>query len=122
LVRQSNYREHTTGAIRVAQALLPQMRERRGGRLLFVSSVLGRVAFPGSAAYAASTWAPEAPAEALTPETGPFGVQATGEVTPEFVAVAELDSPPLRVPVGDLAAYVLAARRSAPEDVPFTIG
>jgi len=50
-----------------------------------------------------------------------------GTITPEDVAkaiadAAELDAPPLRVPVGDAASYVLNARKAAPEDVPFTLG
>ena len=47
------YAQNTAGAIRVAQAILPQMRQRRKGRLLFVSSIAGRIAPPGQAAYAA---------------------------------------------------------------------
>src|ERR1700704_6041701 len=51
------FAQNTAGAIRVAQAVLPQMRERKSGRLLFVSSVVGRLVFSGNAAYAASKWA-----------------------------------------------------------------
>src|ERR1700750_1517218 len=44
------FAQNTFGAIRVAQAVLPQMRERKGGRLLFVSSALGRFVLSGNAA------------------------------------------------------------------------
>jgi NAD(P)-dependent dehydrogenase (short-subunit alcohol dehydrogenase family) len=71
------FAQNTSGAIRVAQAVLPQMRERGAGRLLFVSSVVGRIVFPGNAAYAASKWALEALVEALATEVRHFGVQAT---------------------------------------------
>src|SRR6478752_2282769 len=37
---------NTVGAIRVAQAVLPQMRARGQGRLLFMSSVAGRTVLP----------------------------------------------------------------------------
>jgi NADP-dependent 3-hydroxy acid dehydrogenase YdfG len=67
---------NTVGAIRVAQAVLPQMRSRGDGKLMFMSSVLGRVVLPPSAAYAASKWALEAVVEALAIEVAPFGVQA----------------------------------------------
>jgi NAD(P)-dependent dehydrogenase (short-subunit alcohol dehydrogenase family) len=157
------FAQNTAGAIRVAQAVLPQMRERRGGRLLFVSSLVGRLVFSGNAAYAASKWALEALAESLAIETSPFGIHTTllepgsvssgaldappvyrlpedpytalatdsmdrsGSITPEQVAraiadAAELDAPPLRLPVGDLAAALLATRKAAPEDVPFVPG
>ena len=65
---------NTVGAIRVAQAVLPQMRRRRKGRLLFVSSVAGRTVSPGRATYSASKWALEAFGEALALEVGGFGI------------------------------------------------
>jgi len=68
---------NTIGAIRLAQAVLPQMRARGDGKLMFMSSVLGRVVLPPSAAYAASKWALEALVEALAIEVAPFGVEAT---------------------------------------------
>jgi NADP-dependent 3-hydroxy acid dehydrogenase YdfG len=67
---------NTVGAIRVAQAVLPQMRERGDGKLMFMSSVMGRVVLPPNAAYAATKWALEALVEALATEVAPFGIQA----------------------------------------------
>jgi NADP-dependent 3-hydroxy acid dehydrogenase YdfG len=69
--------QNTVGAIRVAQALLPQMRERGSGRLMFMSSVVSGLVLPGSAAYAATKWALEAMVEGLATEVGHFGVSAT---------------------------------------------
>jgi len=71
------YAQNTAGAIRVTQAVLPQMRERKKGRLVFVSSVGGRTVFPGNAAYAATKWALEAFAEALAMELAGFGIDVT---------------------------------------------
>jgi len=68
---------NTVGAIRVAQAVLPAMRARGGGRLLFVSSITGRAVVPLGGAYAASKWALEALAEAMAIEAGHFGVKVT---------------------------------------------
>ena len=68
---------NTLGALRVAQAVLPAMRERGSGRLVFVSSVQGRLALPMIGPYAASKWALEAIAEALAIETGHFGVKVS---------------------------------------------
>lgn len=68
------FAQNTAGAIRVVQAVLPQMRDRRSGRLLFVSSVAGRTILPGNAAYAASKWALEAFAETLAVELNDFGI------------------------------------------------
>ena len=51
-------------------------RARGRGRLLFMSSVVGRVVLPPIAAYASTTWALEALVEALAIETAPLGLQA----------------------------------------------
>ncbi|MDT7744191.1 MAG: hypothetical protein QOE59_3269 [Actinomycetota bacterium] len=67
---------NTLGALRVAQAVMPGMRARGTGRLLFMSSVVGRLVLPPNAAYAATKWALEALVEALAVETAPLGLQA----------------------------------------------
>jgi NADP-dependent 3-hydroxy acid dehydrogenase YdfG len=151
---------NTVGAVRVAQAVLPQMRTRGAGKLMFMSSVLGRVVRPPSAAYAATKWALEALVEALAIEVAPFGVQAAllepgavssgalddvttytlpddpyaailkgggpraGIITPQQVAAevadaAEKPQLPLRIPIGDAARALLAARHAAADDAPF---
>ena len=67
---------NTIGALRVAQAVLPGMRARGRGRLLFMSSIAGRIVRPRQAAYAATKWALEALVEALAIEAGPLGIEA----------------------------------------------
>jgi len=62
------------GALRVAQAVLPQLRERGSGQLIFMSSVQGRFVIPLIGAYGAAKQALEAFAEALAIEAGHFGV------------------------------------------------
>jgi NAD(P)-dependent dehydrogenase (short-subunit alcohol dehydrogenase family) len=86
------YAQNTVGAIRVTQAVLPQMRERRSGRLVFVSSVAGRTVLPGNAAYAATKWALEAFAEALAMELADFGIDVT-LAEPGPVGSGALDDP-----------------------------
>src|SRR6201996_6414098 len=82
---------NTVGALRVAQAALPQMRARGDGKLLFMSSVVGRVVLPLGAAYAATKWALEALVEALAIEVAPFGVRA-GLLEPGAVSSGALDN------------------------------
>jgi NADP-dependent 3-hydroxy acid dehydrogenase YdfG len=82
---------NTIGAIRVAQAVLPRMRERRDGKLMFMSSVLGRVVLPPSAGYAATKWALEALVESLAIEVAPFGIQAA-LLEPGAVSSGALDN------------------------------
>jgi NAD(P)-dependent dehydrogenase (short-subunit alcohol dehydrogenase family) len=62
------------GVIRVTQAVLPKMRERRAGRILMMSSVSGFVTPPTQGAYSASKHAVEALSNALRLELYPFGI------------------------------------------------
>ncbi|WP_433379809.1 SDR family NAD(P)-dependent oxidoreductase [Actinoplanes sp. CA-142083] len=65
---------NTFGALRVAQAVLPGMRARGAGRIVFISSIQGRLVIPLIGTYAASKWALEAFAETLAIEARHFGV------------------------------------------------
>jgi NADP-dependent 3-hydroxy acid dehydrogenase YdfG len=155
---------NTIGALRVAQAVLPGMRARGRGRLLFMSSISGRISTPTRSAYAATKWALEALVEALVIEAGPLGIEAaliepgpvssgslddvttytlpgnpyahlltqggpraSQMITPEEVAAgiadaAEAPQLPLRIPIGRVAAEILAARRAVADDRPFIPG
>ena len=62
------------GVIRVTQAVLPRMRERRKGRILMMSSVAGFVTAPTQGPYSASKHAIEALSNALRHELYPFGI------------------------------------------------
>jgi NAD(P)-dependent dehydrogenase (short-subunit alcohol dehydrogenase family) len=101
---------NTLGALRVAQAVLPGLRARGGGRIIFVSSVLGRLTIPLTGAYAASKWALEALAETLAVEVGHFGISVT-LLQPGAVSSGALD----RVPtyLGDDDPYLPLARQLA---------
>ncbi len=63
------------GVLRVTQAVLPHMRERRRGRILMMSSVSGFVTAPTQGAYSSSKFALEAVSNALRLELYPFGVE-----------------------------------------------
>jgi NAD(P)-dependent dehydrogenase (short-subunit alcohol dehydrogenase family) len=62
------------GVIRVTQAVLPHMRQRRRGRILMMSSVSGLVTPPTQGAYSSSKHALEGLSNALRLEMYPFGV------------------------------------------------
>jgi NAD(P)-dependent dehydrogenase (short-subunit alcohol dehydrogenase family) len=63
------------GPIRLVQAVLPSMRERRTGCIVNVTSIAGRVATPNQIAYSASKHALDAASEALAHEVAAFGVR-----------------------------------------------
>jgi NAD(P)-dependent dehydrogenase (short-subunit alcohol dehydrogenase family) len=62
------------GAVALTKAVLPTMRARQTGRLIFVSSLNGLLGFPGLAAYSASKFALEGFAESLRWEALPDGI------------------------------------------------
>ena len=65
---------NVVGQAAVTQAVLPRLRESRG-RIVFVSSVSGRVATPMFAPYNASKFALEGMADALRMELAPWGIR-----------------------------------------------
>jgi NAD(P)-dependent dehydrogenase (short-subunit alcohol dehydrogenase family) len=70
-VMETNY----FGALRCIQGLVPQMRQRRSGCIINVTSVAGRLSSPPLAPYTASKWALEALSEALAGEMKTFNVR-----------------------------------------------
>jgi NAD(P)-dependent dehydrogenase (short-subunit alcohol dehydrogenase family) len=62
------------GQMAVTQAVLPRLRHSRG-RIVFISSVNGRLSMPLVGAYAASKFALEAAADALRMELSPWQIR-----------------------------------------------
>ena len=75
------------GAARVTNGVLPGMRDRRSGRLVFISSLAGLLGTPGQAYYAASKHALEGYAETLAAEVAGFGLHVS-LVEPGFFRTA----------------------------------
>ncbi|MBL6612731.1 MAG: SDR family oxidoreductase [Reyranella sp.] len=65
------------GALRVMKAVLPEMRARRSGRIVNVTSAASFIAVPNMAMYAASKHALDALSAAMANELLPFGVTVT---------------------------------------------
>ncbi|HMB51132.1 MAG TPA: SDR family NAD(P)-dependent oxidoreductase, partial [Natronoarchaeum rubrum] len=80
------------GPHRLIRAVAPHMRERRTGTIINVSSVAGRLSYPGSGAYSGSKFALEAISDALRPELDPFDIDVVliepGPVDTQFEETA----------------------------------
>jgi NAD(P)-dependent dehydrogenase (short-subunit alcohol dehydrogenase family) len=68
------FETNVLGLLRMCQLVLPGMRAQRWGRIVNVSSMGGRLTFPGGGLYHASKHAVEALSDALRFEVRPFGV------------------------------------------------
>jgi short-subunit dehydrogenase len=79
------------GPLALAQALVPGMRDRGGGRIINISSIAGRTAFPFGGLYSASKFALEALSDALRMELEPFNIYVSviepGPVSTNFFAI-----------------------------------
>ncbi|HEY4780132.1 MAG TPA: SDR family NAD(P)-dependent oxidoreductase [Solirubrobacterales bacterium] len=65
-----------TGHVAMTQAMLPAIR-RAGGRIVFVSSVGGRIAFPLTGAYHAAKFGVEAVGDVFRQELRPWGISVS---------------------------------------------
>ncbi len=86
------------GVVRVTQAVLPEMRQRRCGRIINMSSAAGKIAPPLFGPYSGSKFALEGMSDALRLEVYPFGIDVV-LIEPGFIrtgfqgVAAELSSP-----------------------------
>jgi NAD(P)-dependent dehydrogenase (short-subunit alcohol dehydrogenase family) len=80
-------KQHETnfyGVIRVTQAVLPNMRRQKSGRIINISSGAGRFGYPGGSAYVSSKFALEGLSECMTFELEQFGIKVV-LVEPGFI-------------------------------------
>jgi short-subunit dehydrogenase len=76
----------------ISQNLIPQMRKQGGGRIINISSLGGRMAFPTAGLYSCSKFALEAMSDVLRMELKAFNIQVSvvepGPVVTDFFRVA----------------------------------
>jgi NAD(P)-dependent dehydrogenase (short-subunit alcohol dehydrogenase family) len=125
---KSLFETNLFGAIRVMKAVLPIMRKQRGGTIVNVSSMGGRIAFPLGSAYHGTKFALEGVSESVRYETEPFGIKVVliepGVIASNFLRNAKLaqKTEPSSPYAPMLQTYVKAATRTydqatAPEEV-----
>ncbi len=88
---QNQFAVNVLGPLALTQALIPTMRDRGAGRIINISSIGGRTAFPFGGLYSASKFAIEALSDALRMELEPFNIQVSlvepGAVSTDFFGV-----------------------------------
>lgn len=76
----------------LSQVLIPTLRNQGGGRIINVSSLGGRVAFPAGGMYSPSKFALEALSDVMRMELGAFNIKVSviepGPVSTDFFSVA----------------------------------
>ncbi len=90
------------GLVRMCQLALPGMRDQGWGKIVNVSSMGGRLTFPGGGFYHATKYAVEAISDALRFEVRGFGVD-----------VAVIEPGLIRTSFGDTAAHGVGAATSS---------
>lgn len=88
------------GLVRMCQLVLPGMRQQRWGRIVNISSVGGKLTFPGGGFYHATKHAVEALSDALRFEVRGFGVHVS-VVEPGLIKTAFGDTAAAPVEAGD---------------------
>lgn len=89
---QRQFQINLLGPLALIRALVPLMRDRGGGRIINISSLGGRLAFPFGGLYSASKFALEALSDTLRMELEPFNIKVSviepGPVSTDFFIVA----------------------------------
>lgn len=117
---RAQFETNVWGPMRLAQLVLPGMRRQRWGKLVNVSSMGGRLVFPGGGVYHASKYALEALSDALRFEVRGFGVDVVlvepGLIRTSFseAAVASI-APPKSETSATYAAFHEAVARATKE-------
>lgn len=73
---RKQFETNVFGVMAITKAVLPYMRKKEAGKIINVSSVSGRIGFPGLSAYSSSKYALEGYTESLRLEMKPFGIDA----------------------------------------------
>jgi NAD(P)-dependent dehydrogenase (short-subunit alcohol dehydrogenase family) len=79
------------GVIRVTQQVIPVMRKQKGGTIVNISSVGGRIGIPGLSAYHSTKFALEGLSESISYELEPFGIKVV-LIEPGFIRTNIMNS------------------------------
>jgi NAD(P)-dependent dehydrogenase (short-subunit alcohol dehydrogenase family) len=112
---RAQFETNVFGLIRLSQLVLPGMRRARRGRLIHLSSMGGRLVFPGGGIYHATKHALEAIGDAMRFELAGFGIQVVlvepGLIRTNFGEAATRAMVPVTVEGDPYAAFHAAVAR-----------
>ena len=108
---RKQFETNVFGLIRLTQLVLPGMRRQRWGRIINLSSMGGKMVFPGGGMYHASKFAVEAVSDALRFEVKPFGVDVS-VIEPGAIRTQFLDTSLGDMSNGDGASPYASFRES----------
>ena len=104
---------------RYSKAVIPQFRQRGGGRLLFTSSVTGpRVAMPGTSYYAASKGGMNAFIRTAALELARENITVNG-VEPGYIRTAAMELLADEEGLAQMTKYIPAGYMGKPEDIAY---
>jgi len=99
------------GALATVRAVLPQMRQRRSGYIINISSQAGLMSNPGTAFYSSTKFALEGLTEGLCRELAPFGIRVSAvEPGPFRTDFSGRSLKQIKNPMDDYSATVGARR------------
>ncbi|NJP09974.1 MAG: SDR family oxidoreductase [Leptolyngbyaceae cyanobacterium RU_5_1] len=102
------------GPLALTQALIPSMRDRGSGKIINISSIGGKTAFPFGGLYSGSKFALEALSDVLRMELEPFNIQVSviepGAVSTDFFGVIKREVEKV-VPDPEVTPYRAAFRK-----------
>ena len=84
---QRQFGTNVFGLLTMTRTVLPAMRSRGSGRIVNISSLVGRTTFGGMGVYGATKYAVEALSDALRQEVAGFGIKVV-IIEPGFVATS----------------------------------
>jgi NAD(P)-dependent dehydrogenase (short-subunit alcohol dehydrogenase family) len=111
------------GAVAVTRAVLPGMRERRRGRIVFMNAIGGLLNTPYLGAYCASKHALDCIAATFDIELRPFGIRASSVCPSAFHTPmadhlrSELGDGPYAAPAAEYYAGLTGRIRNGPSDL-----
>lgn len=99
------------GIISIIQKVAPVMRKQKSGVIVNISSVAGKIGFPGSPAYISSKFALEGLSESLRYELGQFGVKVIivepGVIKSNFFSSMKIAEPKPDSPYKEITEKVI---------------